>query len=102
MAVQARGLADKGPDQTTIARRQVKTRPWRRDSANTDSRACSGPRAADIDALFEPRWREQLLAQALKELEMEVSASQYQAFHVLTVQRSFLDRISPPERDAGK
>jgi RNA polymerase sigma-70 factor (ECF subfamily) len=44
------------------------------------------PRGPEIDALFEPGWREQLLKQAMSQLEVEVSAPQYQAFHLLTAQ----------------
>jgi RNA polymerase sigma factor (sigma-70 family) len=44
------------------------------------------PRAMDVEVLLEADWREQLFAQALKVLEVQLTAPTYQAFHLLAVQ----------------
>jgi DNA-directed RNA polymerase specialized sigma24 family protein len=45
------------------------------------------PHEPDLDALCDAEWRQTLLTQALDDLKVEVSAAQYQAFHLVTVQQ---------------
>jgi RNA polymerase sigma factor (sigma-70 family) len=45
------------------------------------------PLEVDLDALCDAEWQQTLLTQAMNELQVEVSAIHYQAFHMLTVQQ---------------
>ena len=45
------------------------------------------PRVVDLDALCDAEWRERLTEEAFKKLQFEVSAQQYQIFHLLVVER---------------
>jgi RNA polymerase sigma factor (sigma-70 family) len=44
------------------------------------------PKEVDLEAMCDAEWRQTLLAQAMNELQVEVSATQYQVFHLVSVQ----------------
>ncbi len=52
------------------------------------------PRAVDLEGLCDAEWEARLREQALKELQLEVKAGQYQIFHLLVVEQKSIEEVA--------